>query len=66
MNNIIISENGIDPRGRVRRMAALLAALLVFSAFMTSCGGNGDNVTEDGTRHDDRRKKLQPTRTPSR
>lgn len=49
MNNIIISENGIDPRGRVRRMAALLAALLVFSAFMTSCGGNGDNVTEDGT-----------------
>ena len=49
MNNIIISENGIDPRGRVRRMAALLAALLAFSAFVTSCGGNGDNVTEDGT-----------------
>lgn len=49
MNNIIISENGIDPRGSVRRMAALLAALLAFSAFVTSCGENGDNVTEDGT-----------------
>ena len=45
MNN----ENGIDPRGRVRRMAALLAALLAFSAFATSCGGNSENVTEDST-----------------